>query len=209
MAEDQEATENPQELTSDEATELERLLEDTGSEAVAAGGLKAKLNNILSNKKLLMIYGGGLLVLLIAIGAGVYFLLGSEEAKVPVEEVVKEEAIVEEEEIVKIEKVNIYKLEPFFLPIRDNGNETGRFISITANFLLSNSVLNREIDKILPLIRKNIYAVLRRKRPRDFTSQTKHIEERIKKEMLISSNALLLSGTGTIMDVFFTQFVIK
>jgi flagellar basal body-associated protein FliL len=209
MAEDQEATENPQELTSDEATELERLLEDTGSEVAAAGGLKGKLNKILSNKKLLMIFGGGLLVLLLAIGAGVYFLLGSEEAKVPVEEVVNEEAIVEEEETVNIEKVNIYKLEPFFLPIRDNGKETGQFISVTANFLLSNRVLNHEIDKILPLIRKNVYAILRRKRPRDFTSRTKHIEERIKKEMLIASNSLLLSGTGTITDVYFTQFMIK
>ena len=213
MAEDDQAKESSQELTTDEASELERLLEDTGSgEGASAGGLagvKAKLNNILSNKKLLMIYGGGLLVLILAIGAGVYFLMADKVVEAPIQENIVEEEIIEEEEAVKIEKVNIYKLEPFFLPIRDNGKETGQFIAITANFLLSNSVLNRELDKILPLIRKNIYNILRRKRPKDFSSKRVPIEERIKKEMLVASNSLLLSGTGTINDVYFTQFMIK
>ncbi len=209
MAEDQETTDN--ELTTDEAAELERLLEDKEAGEGAGGltGLKAKFNKILSDKKLLMIFGGGFLVLMIAIGAGVYFLLSEKEAVIPVEETVPEEELIEEEEAVKIEKVNIYQLEPFFLPIRDSGKETGRFIFISANFLLSNSVLDREIDKILPLVRKNIYNILRRKRPRDFSSKRIHIEERIKKEILTASNALLLSGTGTITDVFFTQFMIK
>ena len=34
-------------------------------------------------------------------------------------------------------------------------------------------------------------------------------EERIKKEILTASNATLLSGTGTITDVFFLNFMIK
>ena len=156
-----------------------------------------------------MIYGGGLLVLLLAIGVGAYFLLAGEDAEVvPLEEQAVEEEIVEEEEVI-VSKVNIYKLEPFFLPIRDEGKETGRFISISANLLLSNRVLNLEIDKILPLVRKNIYNILRRKRPSDFTLKRSRTEERIKKEILVASNALLLSGTGTITDVFFTRFMVK
>ncbi len=194
MAEDQEATDKEQDLTTDEA----------------AGGLKAKFNKILSNKKLLMIYGGGFLVLILAIGVGAYFFLGEKEADVvPLEEQAVEEEIIEEEEEVIIEKVNIYELEPFFLPIREDGKETGRFISISANLLLSNRVLNREIDKVLPLIRKNIYTILRRKRPSDFTLKRSRTEERIKKEILIASNTQLLAGTGTITDVFFTRFVVK
>ena len=157
-----------------------------------------------------MIYGGGLFVLILAIGAGAYFFLGGKEAEVvPLEEQAAEEEVVEEAEEVKISKVNIYKLEPFFLPIRDEGKETGRFISISANLLLSNRVLNLEIDKILPLVRKNIYNILRRKRPSDFTLKRSRTEERIKKEILVASNALLLSGTGTITDVFFTRFMVK
>jgi len=213
MAEDQETTDNAEDLTADEKAELESRLDDTGGGEKAAGGLKglkAKFQKILSNKKLLMIYGGGLLVLIIAIGVGAYFLLGEKDAEVvPLEEQAVEEEIIEEEEEVKIEKVNIYKLEPFFLPIRDDGKETGRFISIAANLLLSNRVLKHEIDKVLPLVRKNIYNILRRKRPSDFTLERFQTEERIKKEILTASNALLLGGTGTITDVFFTRFMVK
>ena len=214
MAEDQETTDNAEDLTADEKAELESRLDDTGGGEKAAGGLqgvKAKFKN----KKLLMIYGGGLLVLIIAIGVGAYFLLGEKDAEVvPLEEQAVEEEIIEEEEEVKIKKVkikkvNIYNLEPFFLPIRDDGKETGRFISIAANLLLSNRVLNHEIDKVLPLVRKNIYNILRRKRPSDFTLERFQTEERIKKEILTACNALLLGGTGTITDVFFTRFMVK
>ncbi len=207
MAEDQEGKE---ELSSDEAAELEALLEAAGGDAEAAApGLKGKIQKILSNKKLLMIFGGGALVLLIAIGAGVYFMMsGAEEEAVPVEEEQVEEEIKEEETSV-VEKVNIYKLEPFFLPVRKDGKETGRFLSLSANLLLSNSVLNKDLDKVLPLVRKNIYGILRRKRPRDFTHKRANTEERIKREILTASNALLLSGTGTVTDVFFSSFMVK
>ena len=219
MAEDQEATDKEQDLTTGEATELERLLDDAGGGDEAAGGLKAKFKKILSNKKLLMIYGGGFLVLILAIGVGAYFFLGEKEADVvpleeqadvvPLEEQAVDEKIIEEEEEVIIKKVNIYELEPFFLPIREDGKETGRFISISANLLLSNRVLYKEIDRVLPLVRKDIYNILRRKRPSDFTLKRSRTEERIKKEILTASNFLLLAGTGTITDVFFTRFMVK
>ena len=214
MAEDQETTDNAEDLSADEKAELEGRLDDTGGGEKAAGGLqgvKAKFKN----KKLLMIYGGGLLVLIIAIGVGAYFFLGEKEVDVvPLEEqAVEEEIIEEEEEVIEgeviIKKVNIYNLEPFFLPIRDEGKETGRFISISANLLLSNRILNHEIDKVLPLVRKNIYNILRRKRPSDFTLDRFQTEERIKKEIMTACNALLSGGTGTIKDVFFTRFMVK
>lgn len=208
MAEDQEKEE---ELSSDEAAELEALLETAGGEAEAAApGLKGKIQQILSNKKLLLIFGGGALVLLLAIGAGVFFMMsGTEEEAVPVEEEQAEEEEIKEEEVSVVEKVNIYKLDPFFLPVREDGKETGRFLSLSANLLLSNSVLNKDLDKVLPLVRKNIYGILRRKRPSDFTLQRANTEERIKKEILTASNALLLSGTGTVTDVFFSSFMVK
>ncbi len=204
MAEDQE---QDAELSNDETAELERLLDEAGGEEAAAEGLKGKLQKILANKKLLMIGGGVLLILII--GVGFLFFRGEEQENVvPVEEQAEEE-VQEEEEVAKIEKVNIYKLDPFFLPLLDDGEETGRFISVSANLLLSNRVLDRELDKVLPLLRKNIYGILRRKRPAEFTLKRSRTEERIKKEILTASNALLLSGTGTITDVFFSQFMIK
>jgi flagellar basal body-associated protein FliL len=155
-----------------------------------------------------MIFGGGALVLLIAVGAGIYFVMyGAEEEIAPVEEEQAEEKIKEETSVV--EKVNIYKLEPFFLPVREDDKETGKFISLSANLLMSNSELNKDLDKVLPQIRKNVYSILRRKRPNDFTLQRANTEERIKREILTASNALLLSGTGTVTEVFFSNFMVK
>ena len=208
MAEEQK--EKGEELSSDEKKKLEDALLDApkvGGDATALG-LKGSIQKILSDKKLLMIFGGGALVLLIAIGAGVYFMMSeAEEEIVPVE---KEQAEVDiKEETNVVEKVNIYKLEPFFLPVREDDKETGKFISLSANLLMSNSKLNKDLDKVLPLIRKNIYGILRRKQPTDFTLQRANTEERIKREILAVSNSLLLSGTGTVTDVFFSNFMIK
>jgi flagellar basal body-associated protein FliL len=211
MAEDQEP--KGEELSSDEKAEVDELIKTSVGGTVAeaaAPGLKEKIQRIFSNKKLLMIFVGGALLLFIAIGAGVYSMMLSAELEevVPVVEEKAEEEIKEEETIV-VEKVNIYKLEPFFLPLRDKGKETGRFISLSANLILSNIILNKDLDKVLPLIRKNIYSILERKRSSDFTLKRANTEERIKREILTASNALLLSGTGTVTDVLFLSFMIK
>ena len=116
---------------------------------------------------------------------------------------------VADEETPEIEKVHIYKLEPFFFPIRNNDKETGKFISVSANLLLSNSVLGKNIDKVLPILRNSIYVILRRKKPDEFTLQRAKTEEKLKKEIVTASNALLLSGAGTVTDVFFSNFMIK
>ena len=205
MAEDQE---QETELSNDEVGEVERLLGDTdGEEAGKTPGLKGKLQKIFANKKLLMIIGGVILFLIICV---VFFFMqgGEETTEVTLDEQVVEEEVKEEEEV-EVAKVNIYKLEPFFLPLLDDDKETGQFISVSTNLLLSNSVLNDDLDKVLPLLRKSIYNILRGKRPADFTLKRSHTEESIKKEILTASNSLLLSGTGTITDVFFSRFMIK
>ena len=204
MAEDEEDAG----LSDDEKEELEGLLE--GEDDEEAEG--SKLQKILANKKVLIIIV--VLLLLIIAGVAFFFLQNAKEAEVvPLENKVNEEVSKEEkeeeEEDVKIGKVNIYELEPFFLPLLDDGKETGQFISISANLLMSNSVLGREINKVLPLLRKNIYNILKRKQPSDFTLKRSRTEEIIKKEILTASNALLLSGAGTISDVFFSRFMIK
>ena len=194
--------ENKEELSAGEAAELDELLDgDEEGDKKAPTGLK----KVLSNKILL----GGVFILLIAIGVGIYFFIPEkkEEEVVPVGDEKAEE--VADEEIPEIEKVHIYKLEPFFFPIRNNDKETGKFISVSANLLLSNSVLGKNIDKVLPILRNSIYVILRRKKPDEFTLQRAKTEERLKKEIVTASNALLLSGAGTVTDVFFSNFMIK
>jgi flagellar basal body-associated protein FliL len=193
-----------------EAEELERLLEATeppeeGEKAVESPEKKSRF---LFSKKFWIMAAGGILLLL-ASGAGTYYYLSSstpEEAKI--EEIVSAPPPVE---TVKptFNKVNIYALQPFFLPLKSGNKETGHFISITAHLLLSNVTLTQEIEKSLPGIRKNIYTVLTRKSPREYFLKKEEIKEKIKKEILVSVNPLLLAGTGTVNDVIFTQFVIK
>ncbi len=127
MAEDQQ---EDQELTDDEIADLEDSLDDTGDEEEPAKA--AGLKGILSNKKLLMIFGGGGIILILAIGAGIYFSNSKTEERAPlkeekVDEIIEEEKE-EEKEAIEFEKVNIYKLDPFFVPILKNGKETGKFI---------------------------------------------------------------------------------
>ena len=61
----------------------------------------------------------------------------------------------------------------------------------------------------MPLIRQNIYAILKRKKLSDFLDPKKPVEERIKKEIIVSTNTTLISGVGSIEDVFFSQFVVQ
>jgi len=106
-------------------------------------------------------------------------------------------------------KVHIYTLKPFFLPLKVNEKETGKYISVIPNLILSNSTLSEEIENSLPAIRRNIYNVLSRKSPRDYFSGKEKIEEKIKKEIIVTVNPVLLAGTGSVTDVVFTQFVVK
>ncbi|MBI5427006.1 MAG: flagellar basal body-associated FliL family protein [Nitrospinae bacterium] len=201
-------------LSSDEASELERLLEEAGikEEAVAAGtplGLPARLRSLFKTKKKLIIIAGAALLTLLAGGiVAVYFFMGKPAEKVE-EETAKKAPEAEAPEAGKIQKVNIFKLDPFFIPLVEDDKETGEFVTVTPYLLMSNVKLDREINRNLYLIRKNIYSILRRKRPDDYKKDKLRTEERLKKEVLTAANTLLLSGTGTITDVLFTEFIVR
>ena len=187
----------------DEAEALERLLLEEGAPPPE---VEADPGAPLKNKKLLF---AGIGVFLLLAGGGTYWFLSSGE----VEETVEEEApVVEEEEVkpeVEKEIPNIYTLEPFFLPLKADGKETGQFINVRINLLLSNKKLDAEVENVLPLMRQTIYQILERKRPQDFDNPKKPIDERLKREIVTSTNSLLVSGSGKIEDVFFTELVVR
>lgn len=206
------------EMSVDEAKELERLLSDEGIASIPgagpAGGLAGnklvgKILELYNTKKTVaLIIAGVLLLALIGGGVALYFTL-TKPAPVEVKEEPVAQPAKEEEEEVILQKVNAYKLEPFFIPLLKDNEETGEFVSIATTLLLSNNKLDREIDKNLSIMRKNIYYILRRKQPEDFKGDQKKLEERLKKEIMTAVNTLLLSGTGTVTDVYFTQFIVK
>jgi flagellar basal body-associated protein FliL len=203
----------------EEAEELEKLLASTdGEDAEVAEGDEepAKKGGRFSfGKKTLVLIGAGTLIVLLLAGGAYFFLFSSEknpEGEVSPEELVKGEVpappVVETVKST-FSKVHVFTLEPFFLPLKKNSRETGKFISVIPNLILSNSTLHKELENSLPSIRRNIYNLLSRKNPREYYSNKRKIEERIKKEILITVNPTLLAGTGTVTDVVFTQFVIK
>lgn len=212
----------------EEADELERLLEGTQNEEADVEGsdeqTAEKGGRFSFSKKTWFIVGGGTFLILLLAGGAYYFLSPSSQSlKVEVQS--KEQAKPQEGEeqggedlstpppveTVKspFKKVNIFTLESFFLPLQLNGKDTGKFISVIPNLVLSNNTLNKEIEHSLPAIRRNIYNVLSRKNPREYYSGKGKIEEKIKKEILTTVNPILLAGTGSVTDVVFTQFVVK
>lgn len=204
----------------EEAKELEALLEGTGSEETGEeGGDKQtpeKSSRFKFSKKIWILIGGGSLLICLLVG-GAYFYLSSNQnpennpltdESTGVGEEVSPSAPVETVKI-PFSKVNIFALEPFFLPLKVGEKETGNFISVIPNLILSNSTLSKEIENSLPNIRRNIYNILSRKSPREYYSRKNRIKETVKKEILTSVNPILLAGTGTVTDVVFTQFVVK
>lgn len=215
MAEEEEGQE--EELSENETAELEQLLADSEGEETADGAgasgeeaPKGFIPRLKSDKKFLIMIVAGFL-LLTSTGGGAYWYFFMQAP--PLEEKTKLEddkaPDPDEDALLDVEKTQVYSLEPFFLALQENGRETVRFIKVVPHLLLSNSALEEEVDKILPQIRRGIYTILRRTDPKDFMRNQVKAEEKIKSQIITESNANLLSGTGTIVDVFYTQFMIK
>ncbi len=190
-----------------EAEEIERRLKEGEERAIQQDLRVHPLKRLLDPKLLL-----GISAAVVLVWAASWSLLGfmEQSAVTPQMEAQK----VQSTEIlipafVQVQKPNIYPLEPFFVPIRSKKMETGRFLHVTAHLVLSNRRLHRDIDKIRPLIRQSVYSLLSRKQAKDFEKGRVTLEEQVKREILTASNSLLLSGTGTIINIVFTEFVIS
>ncbi len=199
-----------------DAEELEKLLEgdldDIEEDVEETKGVKGFVSGLSLKAKALVVTG--VLFVLLAAGGGAYYFLiikggqTSPEIDELVEEAPEDSEIKDEKSGDEL-KEHTFKLKPFLLPVRNEGEETGRFVSIAPNLQLSNKKLSGEIAKNLHFIRKNIYTLLLRKTPDFYENDRFRMEERLKREIIASTNALLFSGTGTITDVYFTEFVVK
>ncbi len=190
-----------------EARELDRLIqEDITAEDESrklVNRLKEAFRKLWQNKKALYLALSALVV--VSIGLAFYLVPGE---KVIPDKNKAEETSPDTDPALPVKPV-VYELQPFFLPLLNKGKETGKFISVKAQLLLSNKLVEREVDRALPLIRQNIYAILKRKKESDFLRNKKQIEARVKKEILLSANTNLVSGIGNIEDVFFSEFMVR
>jgi len=190
-----------------EAEEIERLLKEEEERAEAKILQTHPLKKFLNQK---LILGLAVAILLIwGAGWGILSLMdrGLEVSQVSTVEPTPVRDLIPS--TFQIQKPNIYALEPFFVPILSKNKETGKFLHVTAHLVLSNRRLHKDIDKVRPLIRQSVYAVISRKKFKDLGKGGVKIEERIKREILTTSNSFLLSGTGTITNVIFTEFIVS
>jgi flagellar basal body-associated protein FliL len=190
-----------------EAEEIERLLKEEEAKAEEKIRQAHPLAKFLNRKLFLGLAAAVLLVW--GAGWGILSLMERSSGVSPVS-IVKQAPI---QDLIpsnfQIQKPNIYLLEPFFVPILSKNKETGKFLHVTAHLVLSNRRLHKDIDKVRPLIRQSVYTVISRKKIKDFEKRGVKIEERIKREILTASNSFLLSGTGTITNIIFTEFIVS
>ena len=218
MAEKEQIQEDLDVLAVKEAKELENMLGEADAEEAAAAGFKGKIFNLIKKflpkekKKAMIFIAAVTLVLLLMVAGGIsYFLLGSEvaEENLDTTEELLPEMEVEDKKESFILKTAVYTLDPFFMPLNMGSQEIERFVNIKINLLLSNRTMQKDLEKNHNVLRQNIYKMLRKKRTKDFTINITKLKRRLKQEVIILANSLLLSGTGTVDDVFFTQFVVK
>jgi len=190
-----------------EAEEIERLLKEEQEKAIQEDLLIHPLKRLLDPKLLLGISAAVFLVWAASWAVLSFMEQGGEALQMEAVKPQPDESLIPA--YVQVQKPNIYPLKPFFVPIRVKNRETGRFLHVTAHLVLSNRRLHKDIDKVEPLIRQSVYSLLSRKKTKDFEKSRVSFEEKVKREILTASNSFLLSGTGTITNIVFTEFVIS
>jgi len=205
----QHITEESRRMESRDAHELELLLEEEKSTAQISESKKDPLKKLLLTLKFPKEWALMAVLTIFttaALGVVGYWIWVEEPAKPRGIQPIQQRPVRLDQ---YIEPQYIFTLKPFFLPKKENGKETGQFIRVEINLQLSDLFLNREVKKVLPLVRQTIYTILKRKRSKKFFRIPAKAEETLKREILMSSNSLLISGSGTITDVFFTEFLIR
>lgn len=207
----EELTDNEENLSPEETEiqELEALLEEEEKaqqeEYERATFYKKLWLLIVYNKENVLKYGSITAGVVALVGVIYYFVVIPAQN----EGVETQVASIQEEELLPYDKPNIFPLELFFLPVKTkDGSETGKFIHVKMSLLLSHSKLDQDLEKELQNLRRNIYSILSRKKLQDFENKKRPIEESLKREILTVSNSLLISGTGVITDVLFTEFML-
>jgi len=205
----QHITDESRRMESRDAHELELLLEEEESAARIAEAKKDPLKKFLQTfyfpKEWVLMAVFTILTIAGLAGAGYWIWFAGPVKTGGIHQTVRNPV----QQNQYIEPQYIFTMKPFFLPKKEKGKETGQFIRVSINLQLSDLFLNREVKKVLPLIRQNVYTILKRKRSKKFYNIPSKAEETLKREILTASNSLLISGSGTIKDVFFTEFLIR
>ena len=155
------------------------------------------------SNKLVIIMMGLLVLLLVAIGGGLFMMWSKvsalDQAVNPPKQEESQEAIKEESEEPKIGPV--IPLDSFIANLADPGGN--RFLRATMELELENDDLTKEMEKRLPQIRDCILMILPTRRYQDI--QTVEGKIALRTEIIAKLNVLLKKEAIT--NIYFTEFV--
>jgi len=155
------------------------------------------------SNKLVIIMMGLLVLLLVAIGGGLFMMWSKvsslDQAVNPPSQEESQEAIKEESEELKIGTV--FPLDSFIANLADPGGN--RFLRVTMELELDNDDLTNEMEKRLPQIRDCILLILPTRAYQDI--QTVEGKIALRTEIIAKLNVLLKKEAIT--NIYFTEFV--
>ena len=155
------------------------------------------------SNKLMIIMMGLLVLLMVAIGGGLFMMWSKvsalDQTVNPPSQEESQEAIKEESEEAKIGPV--IPLESFIANLADPGGN--RFLRVTMELELENDDLTKEMEKRLPQIRDCILMILPTRRYQDI--QTVEGKIALRTEIIAKLNALFKKEA--ISNIYFTEFV--
>ena len=155
------------------------------------------------SNKLMIIMMGLLVLLIVAIGGGLFMMWSKvsalDQAVNPPIQDESQEAIEEESEEAKIGPV--IPLESFIANLADPGGN--RFLRVTMELELENDDLTKEMEKRLPQIRDCILMILPTRTYQDI--QTVEGKIALRTEIIAKLNALFKKEA--ISNIYFTEFV--
>jgi flagellar protein FliL len=155
------------------------------------------------SKKVIIIIAAVSLVLILVMGAG-FFVIWSKVSNMGPQEPAAAEALAEGEAAEEAPAIGpIYSLDPFVVNLAESGGK--RYLRVTMDLELSNGVLIEELNKRLPQIRNAMLMILPSKKFDEIsTIEGKTV---LRDEIITRLNEFL--QTGTISNLYFTEFVIQ
>jgi len=98
----------------------------------------------------------------------------------------------------------LFTFEPFFVPLAGSSGEKN-FLKISMSVELSSPALQPEIKEKLLVLRRSLYGLISNKRMEDIDSLEGRV--RLKKDIAEKMNILL--NSGTVKEIYFSEFIIQ
>jgi flagellar FliL protein len=152
------------------------------------------------SNKILIIILAIILLFMIMMGAGFFIMWNKMSSSIQ-----QPEAEIEtiEEEPAKESIGPIFSLGTFIVNLSDDGGK--RYLRVSIDIELSGEELKAELEKRLPQIKDNILMIMPSKTFNSLNSAEG--KTALRNELLLSINEVL--NNGSIMNIYFTEFVIQ